>query len=49
MTVTLPYPPSANRYWRHNRGIIHLSTEAKGVQGDGSRPRAGRRDAPHRR
>lgn len=29
MTFTLPYPPSANRYWRHNRGIIHRSTEAK--------------------
>ena len=26
--LILPYPPSANRYWRHNRGIIHPSTEA---------------------
>lgn len=26
--VTLPYPPSANRYWRHDRGVIHRSTEA---------------------
>jgi crossover junction endodeoxyribonuclease RusA len=22
-------PPSANRYWRHNRGIIHRSKEAE--------------------
>lgn len=29
MIVTLPYPPSANRYWRHNRGRTHLSSEAK--------------------
>lgn len=28
MTITLPYPPSANRYWRHNRGVTHRSTEA---------------------
>lgn len=28
MTITLPYPPSANRYWRHNRGITHRSKEA---------------------
>lgn len=27
--LTLPEPPSANRYWRHNRGVIHLSSEAK--------------------
>lgn len=26
--LILPYPPSANRYWRHNRGIIHRSPEA---------------------
>lgn len=29
MILKLPYPPSANRYWRHNRGIIHRSSEAK--------------------
>jgi crossover junction endodeoxyribonuclease RusA len=27
---TLPWPPSVNHYWRHNRGIIHISRE--GVQ-----------------
>jgi crossover junction endodeoxyribonuclease RusA len=26
--ITVDYPPSANRYWRHNRGRIHRSTEA---------------------
>ena len=29
LRLTLPYPPSANRYWRHNRGITHLSAEAR--------------------
>jgi crossover junction endodeoxyribonuclease RusA len=28
MNITLPYPPSANRYWRYNRGQIHRSAEA---------------------
>lgn len=27
--ITLPLPPSANRYWRHSRGITHLSSEAR--------------------
>lgn len=27
--VTLPYPPSTNRYWRHNRGRTHISSEGK--------------------
>jgi crossover junction endodeoxyribonuclease RusA len=27
-SFTLPFPPSSNRYWRHNRGIIHRSSEA---------------------
>ena len=26
---TLPYPPSVNRYWRHNRGITHISAEGR--------------------
>lgn len=26
--ITVDYPPSANRYWRHNRGRIHRSNEA---------------------
>jgi crossover junction endodeoxyribonuclease RusA len=25
MTLTLPYPPSNNRYYRHNRGVTHIS------------------------
>lgn len=33
ITLTLPYPPSANRYWRHGtikgRAAIFLSKEAK--------------------
>lgn len=28
MKLTLPYPPSSNRYWRHDRGVIHRSREA---------------------
>jgi crossover junction endodeoxyribonuclease RusA len=28
LTLTLPWPPSANRYWRHNRGITHRSDSA---------------------
>jgi crossover junction endodeoxyribonuclease RusA len=26
---TLPYPPSVNRYWRHNRGHFHVSQEGQ--------------------
>lgn len=26
--ITLDYPPSSNRYWRHDRGVIHRSNEA---------------------
>lgn len=26
--LILPFPPSANRYWRHDRGHIHRSDEA---------------------
>jgi crossover junction endodeoxyribonuclease RusA len=29
VTVTLPYPPSANRYWRKFRGNMVVSAEAK--------------------
>lgn len=28
MTLVLPYPPSANRYWRHARGRTYLSADA---------------------
>lgn len=27
--LTLAFPPSANDYWRHNRGITHRSQQAK--------------------
>lgn len=29
MTVTLPYPPSANLYWKHWRGRVVLSREGR--------------------
>lgn len=29
IAVTLPQPPSANRWWRSNRGRVHLSAEAR--------------------
>ena len=29
MTITLPYPPSVNRYWRQFRGRAILSAEAR--------------------
>lgn len=25
--IRLPYPPTVNLYWRHNRGRTHISTE----------------------
>lgn len=28
IVLELPWPPSANRYWRHNYGRTHLSREA---------------------
>lgn len=27
--LTLPFPPSANRYWRHARNMIYVSKEAQ--------------------
>ena len=27
--ISLPWPPSNNRYYRHNRGRTHISTEGK--------------------
>lgn len=32
MILTLPYPPSANRYWRHFRGRVVKSDEARAYQ-----------------
>ncbi len=29
MKITLPYPPSANRYWRYVSGVMVLSREAR--------------------
>jgi crossover junction endodeoxyribonuclease RusA len=41
--LKLPYPPSNNRYYRHNRGRIHISTEGRGYRLDvmERRPRTG--------
>ncbi|HGU8496160.1 crossover junction endodeoxyribonuclease RusA, partial [Escherichia coli] len=27
--ITLPWPPSNNRYYRHNRGRTHVSAEGQ--------------------
>ncbi len=27
--IELPWPPSVNKYWRHNRGRTHISAEGK--------------------
>jgi crossover junction endodeoxyribonuclease RusA len=32
VSITLPYPPSANRYWRSYRGRVVKSAEAKAYQ-----------------
>lgn len=32
VTITLPYPPSANRYWRNVNGRMVKSAEARGYQ-----------------
>lgn len=29
MKLTLDFPPSSNRYWRHNQGRTHRSAEAE--------------------
>ena len=30
-SITLPWPPSNNRYYRHNRGRTHVSAEGAGI------------------
>ena len=30
----LPWPPSVNTYWRHNRGITHISKEGRRYRAD---------------
>lgn len=32
VTITLPYPPSANRYWRTFRGMVVKSDQARQYQ-----------------
>lgn len=32
--LTLPSPPSANAYWRHDRGVTHLSAEARAYRAE---------------
>lgn len=34
LKLTLPEPPSANRYWRHAKGRTYLSPEAKQYRQD---------------
>lgn len=34
MKITLPYPPSANRYWRNYQGRVALSEEAQQYKRD---------------
>jgi len=29
MSLELPWPPSVNRYWRSNRGRVHISAEGR--------------------
>ena|SRR3990167_7469465 len=29
MNLSLPWPPSVNKYWRHNRGRTHISKEGR--------------------
>lgn len=42
MTLDLPWPPSVNHYWRHNRGRTHVSTEGRVFRWEVSRRVAGR-------
>lgn len=43
LLVELPYPPSANRYWRSvGRGRVVVSAEAKRYRGEVERKLAGR-------
>jgi crossover junction endodeoxyribonuclease RusA len=37
VALTLPYPPSSNRYWRTDRGVTHLTAEARAYKRDVSR------------
>lgn len=32
VTITLPYPPSSNRYWRNYRGVMVKSEQARQYQ-----------------
>lgn len=32
LTIDLPYPPSVNHYWRHNRGRTHISDIGRGYR-----------------
>lgn len=33
LRITLPEPPSANRYWRHDRGETHVAKQALNYRG----------------
>ena len=34
LKLELPWPPSVNRYWRHNRGRTHISAEGRRYRAD---------------
>lgn len=34
LTLTLPWPPSLNHYWRHNQGRTHISAKGKAYRKD---------------
>jgi crossover junction endodeoxyribonuclease RusA len=47
MMLTLPYPPSANRYWRYERNRVHRSKEADLYRSSVARQCEQHRIAPH--
>ena len=36
-SITLPWPPSNNRYYRHNRGRTHVSAEGQAYRANVAR------------
>lgn len=44
--LTLPFPPTVNTYWRHNRGRTHISTAGKAYRSTVVRTLIGTRGFP---